>query len=63
MIMAIERLNRGIVVEQYVAHIVGTLRAADSAGDGLDREDVALMRAQQQAQARAILDVNPTEAP
>ncbi len=49
----IERLNQGAVVEQYVAQVVGTLRAADSLADGLDSQDVARTREHEQAEARA----------
>jgi Ca2+-binding EF-hand superfamily protein len=49
----VERLNQGAVIGQYVAQVVGTLRSADRAGDGLDRDDVTLAREQQWAQMRA----------
>jgi Ca2+-binding EF-hand superfamily protein len=49
----LEQLNPGTVIEQYVAQVVGRLRSADRAGDGLDRDDVTLARDQGRAQARA----------
>lgn len=49
----IEPLREGAVIEQYVARLVGMSRNADPAGDGLDRDDIALERDQQRAQARA----------
>jgi hypothetical protein len=49
----IERLHSGAALEQYLAQLVGALRVADRDGDGLDRADVELLRAQQAAQARA----------
>lgn len=49
----IKALNSGAVIEQYVAQLVSGVRIADRAGDGLDRRDVELLRAQQAAQARA----------
>jgi hypothetical protein len=49
----LEGLNQGSTIEQYVAQQVGTLRLADRAGDGLDRDDVELTRDKQEAQTRA----------
>lgn len=49
----IENLSEGTVIEQYISQLVSRLRMADSAGDGLDRTDVELIRAKQVAQARA----------
>lgn len=49
----IEDLRAGAVVEQYLARLLSEVRSADRTGDGLDREDVALLRAQQAARARA----------
>jgi Ca2+-binding EF-hand superfamily protein len=49
----IEPLREGAAIEQYVARLVGMLRNVDPAGDGLDRNDIALERDQQRAGARA----------
>jgi Ca2+-binding EF-hand superfamily protein len=49
----IENLGPGAVIEQYVSRLVGRVRSADRLGDGLDREDLMLLRARQTAQARA----------
>lgn len=49
----IEDLGPGAVIEQYVSRLVGAVRSADRLSDGLDREDLTLLRARQTAQARA----------
>jgi hypothetical protein len=49
----LERLNVGATIEQYTAQVVGELRSADRAGDGLDRGDIDLIEQQQRAQIRA----------
>jgi Ca2+-binding EF-hand superfamily protein len=49
----LEGLRPGATIEQYTAQVVSELRAADRAGDGLDRADVDLSNRQQLAQQRA----------
>jgi Ca2+-binding EF-hand superfamily protein len=49
----LDGLNRGAVLEQYVARILGMLRQADMKGDGLDREDILLSQKKKVAEARA----------
>lgn len=48
-----ERLRPGAVIEQYVAELASTLRAADRASDGLDQKDVDLLAAMTRARGRA----------
>lgn len=48
-----ERLHSGELLEQFVAQRITPLRAADSDGDGLDREDVEFAARRRQAEMRA----------
>lgn len=42
-----------VVIEEYIHRVLGELRNADRTNDGLDRQDIQLVRLQQAAQARA----------
>ncbi|WP_056350706.1 EF-hand domain-containing protein [Sphingopyxis sp. Root1497] len=46
-------LNPGMHIEQYLAQIVGRLRAVDRNGDGLDRADIEFQDLQRTTQERA----------
>lgn len=49
----LDQIRSGVTIEQYLAQQLSPLRAADRDGDGLDRDDIALVNARRRSEGRA----------